>query len=178
MRLIICWKYFFCLQVDEPITGEGGLINGGVYRQQFLPRGVLTLIRFCWVCAAGLSSLLPLYSHFCGQIIDAIHWHMPISLLLGSTPPPSPEFLVLAMTSIFNFLIINSLKESMRGCLNWHKWHVLVFIKTECWGHNNLLLLTLDCKGKLILYSNLKFTFHSQKPHYYEHWGAQRKYPY
>ena len=105
---------------------------------------------------------------------------MPISLLLGSPPPPHPprEVLVLAMTSIFNFLIINSLKESMRGCLNWHKWHVLVFIKTECWGHNNLLLLTLDCKGKLILYSNLKFTFHSQKPHYYEHWGAQRKYLY
>ena len=100
------------------------LINGRVYRQQFLPRGVLTSIRFCWVCAAGLSDLLSHYSHFCGQIIDTIHWHMPISLLLG---------------------------------------------KTECWGHNNLLLLTLDCKGKLILYSNLKFTFHSQKPHYYEH---------
>ena len=23
MRLIIYWKYFFCLQVDEPITGGG-----------------------------------------------------------------------------------------------------------------------------------------------------------
>ena len=113
-------EVFFCLQVDEPITGGGGLINGGVYRQQFLPRGVLTSIRFCWVCAAGLSDLLPHYSHFCGQIIDAIHWHLPISLLLGSTHPPR-EFLVLVMTSIFNFLIINSLKESVRGCLNWHK---------------------------------------------------------
>ena len=47
MRLIICWKYFFCLQVDEPITGEGGgLINGGVYRQQFLPRGYLLRLGF------------------------------------------------------------------------------------------------------------------------------------
>ena len=45
------------------------------------------------------------------------------------------------------------------------KDNVLVFIKTECWGHNNLLLLTLDFKVKLILYSNLKFTFHSQTPH-------------
>ena len=64
----------------------GGLINGGAYRQQFLPRGV-TSISFCWVCAAGLSDLLSHYSLFCGQIIDPIHWHMPISLLLGSTRP-------------------------------------------------------------------------------------------
>ena len=66
----------------------GGLINCGAYRQQFLPRGV-TSISFCWVCAADLSDLLPHFSLFCGQIIDPIHWHMPISLLLGSTRPRS-----------------------------------------------------------------------------------------
>ena len=84
--IIVIGSIFFCLQVDGPITGGGGLINGGVYRQQFLLREVTSII-FCWVCAAGLSDLLPHFSLFCGQIIDPIHWHMPISLLLGSTRP-------------------------------------------------------------------------------------------
>ena len=45
MRLIICWKYFFGLQVDEPITGEGGAYKWFV-GNSFCPGGYLLRLGF------------------------------------------------------------------------------------------------------------------------------------
>ena len=48
MRLIIYWKYFFCLQVDEPITGEGGAykLMVGFIGNSFCPGGYLLRLGF------------------------------------------------------------------------------------------------------------------------------------